>query len=94
MILERNATLGFLPQESAPAGSETVELACAISPEMAKAQRAIKRHELAGTHDEEEYHDALATFSELGGWQLEPKAKQILNGLAFRESDFERERGR
>ncbi len=92
VILEKNATLGFLPQESAPAGDETVlELACAISPEMAKAQRAIKRHELAGTHDEEEYHDALATFSELGGWQLEPKAKQILNGLAFRESDFERE---
>jgi len=92
VILEKNATLGFLPQESAPAGDETVlELACAISPEMAKAQRAIKRHELAGTHDDEEYHDALATFSELGGWQLEPKAKQILNGLAFRESDFNRE---
>ena len=92
VILERNATLGFLPQETAPAGNETVlELACAISPEMAKAQQAIKRHELAGTFDEEEYHEALGTFSELGGWQLEPKAKQILKGLAFREADFDRE---
>src|SRR5688500_17173006 len=92
VIVEKNATVGFLPQESAPAGDETVlELACAISPELAKAQRAIKRHELAGTHDEEEYHDALGTFAELGGYQLEPKAKQILNGLAFRESDFDRE---
>jgi len=91
VILEKNATLGFLPQETAPAGDETVlELACAISPEMAKVQSAIKRHELAGTFDEEEYHDALATFSELGGWQLEPKAKQILKGLAFREADFDR----
>ncbi len=92
VILEKNATLGFLPQETAPAGDETVlELACAISPEMAKVQSAIKRHELAGTFDEEEYHDALATFSELGGWQLEPKAKQILKGLAFRETDFDRQ---
>ncbi|MCE9608790.1 MAG: ABC-F family ATP-binding cassette domain-containing protein [Chthoniobacter sp.] len=92
VIVEKNATLGFLPQESAPAGDETVlELACAISPELAQAQRTIKRHELAGTHEEEEYHDALGTFSELGGWQLEPKAKRILHGLAFREADFDRE---
>ena len=92
VIIEKNATLGFLPQETAPAGDETVlELACAISPAMAKAQRAIKHHELAGTHDDEEYHEALGTFAELGGWQLEPKAKQILKGLAFREADFDRE---
>ena len=91
VILEKNATLGFLPQETAPAGDETVlELACAISPEMARVQSAIKRHEAAGTFDEEEYHDALGVFSELGGWQLEPKAKQILKGLAFRETDFDR----
>ena len=92
VIVEKNATLGFLPQETAAIGEETVlELACAISPEMVKAQRTIKRHELAGTFDEEEYHDALGVFSELGGWQLEPKAKRILNGLAFREADFDRE---
>ncbi|MEI9898001.1 MAG: ABC-F family ATP-binding cassette domain-containing protein [Chthoniobacter sp.] len=92
VLLEKSATMGFLPQESAPAGDETVlELACAISPEMVKAQSTIKRHELAETHGDEEYHDALATFDELGGWQLEPKAKQILSGLAFRESDFGRE---
>ena len=92
VILEKNATLGFLPQESAPVGEETVlELACAISPELASAQRIIKRHEAAKTEDDDEYHDALGTFDELGGWQLEPKAKQILNGLAFRESDFNRQ---
>ena len=91
VIVEKNATLGFLPQETAPAGDETVlELACAISPEMARVQSTIKRHEAAGTFDEEEYHDALGVFSELGGWQLEPKAKQILKGLAFRETDFDR----
>src|SRR5271170_4621785 len=92
IVLEKSATMGFLPQESAPAGDETVlELACAISPEMVKAQSTIKRHETANTHDDEEYHEALATFDELGGWQLEPRAKQILHGLAFRESDFHRQ---
>ena len=41
-------SMGFLPQESAPAGNETVlELACAISPEMTKAQGIIKRYESA-----------------------------------------------
>ena len=86
--LERSATLGFLPQETAPAGDETVlELACAISPALAAAQRTMK----TTPDDSEEHHDALRIFDEEGGWQLEPKAKRILSGLAFRESDFSRE---
>ena len=86
--IERTAKIGFLPQESAPAGDETVlELACSISPEMAKAMRLMK----TTPDDSHEHHDALAIFDELGGWQLEPKAKRILAGLAFRESDFHRE---
>ncbi len=86
--VERSAKMGFLPQESAPAGSETVlELACAISPELEKAQRVIKTR----PEDDPEHHEALRIFDEHGGWQLEPKAKRILAGLAFRESDFHRE---
>ena len=61
VILERSATLGFLPQESAPAGDETV-LA------------------LATSHEADEY----AALS------LQPKAKRILAGLAFKEGDFDR----
>ena len=60
ILLERGITLGYLPQESAPVGDETVL-------EMATAHMA----------------DAL-------GWEAEPKAKRILRGLAFRESDFNR----
>jgi ATP-binding cassette subfamily F protein 3 len=59
--IERGATVGFLPQESAPAGGETV-----LS--------------LATSHLEDD----------AGRWEVEPKAKRILSGLAFRESDFER----
>ncbi|MGH8092990.1 MAG: ABC-F family ATP-binding cassette domain-containing protein [Chthoniobacterales bacterium] len=62
--LEKNATLGYLPQETAAAGEESVlELACG------KSHPAL-----------EDEHD----------WEIEPKAKRILAGLAFRESDFNR----
>jgi ATP-binding cassette subfamily F protein 3 len=64
IALEKNITLGFLPQEMATAGPESVlELACGKS------------------------HQALA---EEHDWEIEPKAKKILAGLAFRESDFAR----
>ena len=65
IALEKSATIGFLPQEHAPANDETVlELAC--------GRRA---------------HDPATAETD---WQLEPRAKRILAGLAFRESDFER----
>src|SRR5215213_2138175 len=73
IAVERQAKLGFLPQESAAAGDETVlELACAISPELAKAQRTIN----STPDDSEDHHEALRVFDEHGGWQLEPKAKR------------------
>src|SRR3982750_3828722 len=50
ITVEKNATMGFLPQETAAAGDETVlELALAISPELVRAQRVIKRHEATAT---------------------------------------------
>src|SRR5438477_4613283 len=58
--VEKAATIGFLPQENAPAGDETVlQLAC-------------------------------GKITEHTDWEIEPKAKRILHGLAFRESDFNR----
>ena len=85
--VEKGATIGFLPQENAPAGEETVlEMACAVSPELTKAQRILK----TTPEDSAQHHEALHAFDEHGGWQIEPKAKRILAGLAFRESDFDR----
>jgi ATP-binding cassette subfamily F protein 3 len=40
--------------------------------------------------ESDEYHHAVSEYAALGGYQLDPKAKRILNGLAFRESDFHR----
>jgi len=87
VAIEKSATIGFLPQENAPAGDETVlELATAVSRELSEAQRILK----TTPEDSPEHHEALHAFDEHGGWQLEVKAKRILHGLAFRESDFER----
>src|ERR671918_969053 len=52
ITIEKNATIGFLPQETAAAGDETVlELALAVSPELVHAQKVIKKHE-AGNESE------------------------------------------
>jgi ATP-binding cassette, subfamily F, member 3 len=95
VMKERNLALGYLPQESAPAGDETVlELATAISPEFVKLRRLIlawdSDHHVAADHAEEIHDDAHNRFHELGGYQLDAKAKQILAGLGFREKDFDR----
>src|SRR5215472_6052445 len=95
IILERGIALGHLPQESAPVGDETViELAMAITPEHTKLRRIIKAwdadHPVAALHPEEVHDNVHDRFNELGGYQLEAKAKQILAGLSFREKDFDR----
>src|SRR6478672_8837209 len=46
IAIEKNATIGFLPQETAAAGDETVlELALTVSPALVQAQKIIKQHE-------------------------------------------------
>jgi ATP-binding cassette subfamily F protein 3 len=91
ITIDRRMSVGYLPQECAPAGGETVlELAMAISPEMAELQRQLRAWETTHTIDTDEYHAVQARFDEMGGYGLEPRAKQILNGLGFRQSDFHR----
>ena len=86
--LQRGRSVGFLPQESAPSGDETVlQLATSISPAMAAAY--AKMREFPDEHSAE-HHEAASVFLELDGYNLEAKAKSILAGLAFRETDFAR----
>jgi ATP-binding cassette, subfamily F, member 3 len=91
IVFQRGVTVGFLPQESMPAADETVlELATAITPEIVALKRQLKAWE-ADHPLETDHHDNIhARFDELGGHQLESKAKKILAGLAFREKDFMR----
>jgi len=91
VVLDKHTTLGYLPQETAATGDETVlELACSVTEEHGKLMRILAHGAKTGETETEEYHDALGKYAELGGYQLEPKAKRILSGLAFRESDFNR----
>ena len=89
--LQRGSTLGFLPQESAPAGDETVvELATAITPEFTAISRKLKAWDSAHPDDLNHEDDVHARYNEMGGYQLEAKAKSILKGLSFRDEDFDR----
>src|SRR5467141_3812284 len=95
IMRERGVSFGYLPQENAPAGDETViELATAIKPDYVKLRRILKAweadHPIEALHPEEVHDDVHDRFNELGGYRLEAKARQILAGLSFRQSDFDR----
>jgi ATP-binding cassette, subfamily F, member 3 len=88
---ERDVTVGHLPQETAPIGDETVlELATAISEEMVTLRQKLRMLESDPDHHDDNYHEWQTRFDHLGGYQLEPRAKTILKGLAFRDRDFDR----
>ncbi|TVP77910.1 MAG: ABC transporter ATP-binding protein [Puniceicoccaceae bacterium] len=85
--LERDTKIGFLPQESAPAGEETVaELAASVSPELTEIYQTLRQHPAP---DAPERISAIERFVELDGYNLEAKAKRILAGLAFRHEDYD-----
>lgn len=95
ITFERGISFGYLPQENAPVGDETViELAAGITPEYVKLRRILKSwdadHPTEALHPEEVHDDVHDRFNQLGGYRLEAKAKQILAGLSFRERDFDR----
>ena len=91
VLVERKATIGHLPQETAPVGHETVlELATGITPEIIELQRRMKMFNAGHDAESEDFHAVQSRYEALGGYQLEPRAKTILRGLAFRERDFDR----
>ncbi len=95
MSRERGITLGYLPQETAVAGDETViELATSVAPDFVKLRRILKAweadHPVEALHPEEVHDNVHDRFNQLGGYRLEAKARQILAGLSFRAGDFER----
>ena len=91
VTIERNGTIGFLPQETAPVGDETVlEIATSITPEATELLRRMKAFEAGHDTDSDDFHDIQHAFDSIGGYQIEPRAKTILRGLAFRDGDFDR----
>ena len=85
---ERGTRIGYLPQESAPTGEETVlELATSTTSELAKALKTLREYPDPACPERLE---AQEQFAELEGYNLEAKAKKILSGLAFHQDDFEK----
>jgi ATP-binding cassette subfamily F protein 3 len=77
---QRGTTVGFLPQESMPAGEETI-LQLAMSPAAVGSREsgAAPGAPAGAAHD-----------PTIEDYTLEPRAKQILAGLGFREDDHHR----
>jgi ATP-binding cassette, subfamily F, member 3 len=91
VALQRGVTLGHLPQETLPVGDEAVlELATAITPELAALRRRLQHFEAGHDHDSADFHEVQSRFEHLGGYALEAPARKILAGLSFRESDVGR----
>ncbi len=87
IVVRQGSVVGHLPQEIAPAGDETVlELATSVTPEIAELRRALRTE----ARDSEEWHAAQERLESLRLYELEPKARRTLAGLAFRQTDFTR----
>lgn len=89
--VQRNVTIGHLPQENVPVGDETVlALATAVAPEISQASKQLGA---VGNDQKDqlvEFHDAQFHIDPTDSHRLEVKARKILLGLSFRESDFHR----
>ena len=89
IAFEKGTETGFLPQESAPIGDETVlELSCSFSPEFLTAAKRLGA--LGETSEAEPTEADYEVFENVGGSGLIAKARQILDGLGFSEKDFSR----
>lgn len=85
--VRKGSGIGHLPQEVAPGGDETLlELATSVSPEIAALRRTLRN----AARESEAWQDAQIRLEALRLHELEPKARRILAGLAFRQSDFTR----
>jgi ATP-binding cassette subfamily F protein 3 len=83
--------VGYLPQEGEASGPETVlEVATGRAGEIPRLEARLRELEQAGTVDTPDYLEAHAKFDALNDPQAEAKAKKMLDGLGFKETDFSR----
>lgn len=91
VVRDEWTTVGFLPQESAPVGDESaLEIATGRGGVLQELEKELKSHEDAGTIDDPKYFEAQTQFDALSDPSVDAKAKKIMRGLGFRESDWER----
>ena len=83
--------VGYLPQESEPAGDESVlDVATGRAGELPALEKTLRELEEAGTVSGPDYLEAHAKHDALSNPQTEAKAKKMLRGLGYRETDLDR----
>lgn len=83
--------VGFLPQEGEAQGDETVlDVATGRVDELPQLEKRLQELEAAGDVSSPEYLESHAKHDALNDPQVETKAKRMLRGLGYKESDFNR----
>ena len=83
--------VGYLPQEAEANGDETIlDVATGRVDELPRLEKRLHELEKAGDVSSPEYLEAHAKHDALNDAQAETKAKKMLRGLGFRETDFNR----
>jgi ATP-binding cassette subfamily F protein 3 len=84
--------VGYLPQEGEALGDETVlDVATGRVDELPKLEQRLRELEKSGEVSTPEYMEANAKYEALNDPQVEAKAKKMLRGLGYRETDFNRQ---
>ncbi len=83
--------VGHLPQEAEAHGEETIlDVATGRVDELPRLEQRLHELEKAGDVASAEYLEAHAKHDALNDPQVETKAKKMLRGLGYRETDFDR----
>lgn len=83
--------VGYLPQESEPVGDETVlDIATGRAGEIPAIEAKLRALEEKGDVDCAAYYEAQAKYDALNDSQVEAKAKKMLDGLGYKETDYHR----
>src|SRR6185436_18441012 len=83
--------VGHLPQEAEAHGDETIlDVATGRVDELPRLEKRLHELEKLGQVSGAEYLEAHAKHDALNDAQVETKAKRMLRGLGYRETDFDR----
>lgn len=93
----KDAIIAYLPQSPNPKPASSILIECLSGHEAAHKLKVrmdvlLKKMETDyNEHDLEEYTNALTHFENLGGYELEGKAEQILLGLGFSREQLDQD---
>ncbi len=83
--------VGYLPQEGEAHGDESVlDVATGRVDELPRLEKRLQELEAAGNVSSPEYMESHAKHDALNDPQVETKAKKMLRGLGYKETDFNR----